>query len=458
MELFYKQKNIYETADSALVTKINKYADKYKEFLQVARTERESVEYAVKLAKAAGFREYVTGEKCEPGDRIYEINRGKAVTIAVIGSKSLREGVNITAAHVDAPRLDLKASPLYEDGEMAYLKTHYYGGVKKYQWHTIPLELRGVVVKQNGEVVTVSVGSDKGDPQFVITDILPHLGADQAKKVLADAFPGEGLNILIGSKPVSDKDDKEKEKVKYGILKLLNEKYGITEEDFLSAELEAVPAFDVRDVGFDRSLLGGYGQDDRVCAYTALSAIIDIKGTPKHTAIALLCDKEEIGSEGVTGMQSRAFERFLGALTRAQGVSLDDCLAESFCLSADVCNAFDPNFAEVSDKRNNAKINYGVSLMKYTGSRGKSGASDASAETIAKLRKIFADAKVTWQMGELGKVDQGGGGTVAMFMAQRNIETIDAGVPVLSMHSPWEIISKADLYMTYKGIAAVYAN
>jgi len=455
-DLFFKPKNIYETASDELTTAIYAYAEGYKAFLSAGRTERESVAEAVTLAKSKGFWEYVPGEKVKPGDRIYFVNAGKSITLAVIGSRSLREGINIAAAHVDAPRLDLKANPLYEDSELAYLKTHYYGGIKKYQWHNIPLELRGVVVKADGSSQKVSIGSDPGDPQFVITDILPHLGDSQLNKTVRDAFPGEGLNILIGSRPNSgDKD--EKELVKYGVMKLINEKYGIIEEDFLSAEIEVVPAHEVRDIGFDRSMVGGYGHDDRVCGYAALTAILDLEGIPDKTAVALLVDKEEIGSEGVAGMQSRAFERFIGSLTRSQGVSIDDCFAESLCLSTDVCNAFDPNFAEVSDKRNNAKVNYGVALMKHTGSRGKSGSNDASAETIGKFRKLFAEHSVAWQMGELGKVDAGGGGTVAMFMSRRNIETIDAGVPVLSMHAPFEVIAKSDLYMTYKAISALYS-
>ncbi|MDR2529957.1 MAG: aminopeptidase [Oscillospiraceae bacterium] len=455
--LAHKPKNIYESADDALTVRIFDYAEGYRSFINAAKTERECAESIVKLVKLKGFREYVPGEKAEPGDRIYCVNRAKSVMAAVVGSRSLRDGMNIAAAHLDSPRLDLKASPLYESDEIAFLKTHYYGGVKKYQWHAIPLEIRGVIVTRDGSVVKVSIGADSGDPQFVITDLLPHLGQDQAKKPLGDAFPGEGLNVLVGSRPaLSDKD--EKEKVKLGVLQLLNEKYGTTEEDLLSAELEIVPAFEARDVGLDRSMIGAYGHDDRVCSYAALTAVLDIEGTPERTALAMLVDKEEIGSEGVTGMQSRAFERFVGSLTRSQGVSLDDCLAESFCISADVCNAFDPNFPEVSDKRNNARLNYGVSFMKFTGSRGKSGSNDANAETIATLRRIFAEHGVVWQMGELGRVDLGGGGTVAMYMARRNIETIDAGVPVLSMHAPWEIIAKSDLYMTYKALLAVFAN
>ncbi|MDR0857407.1 MAG: aminopeptidase [Oscillospiraceae bacterium] len=455
-DLLHSPKNIYETADERLRADIATYGEGYKNFIQNARTERECTLRVIELARARGFREYVHGEKAIPGDKIYSVNRGKAVTLAVIGSESLANGVNIAGAHIDSPRLDLKANPLYEDSEIAYFKTHYYGGIKKYQWHSIPLEIRGVICKADGSKVTVSIGSEPGDPRFVISDILPHLGQEQSKKVLADAFPGEGLNIIVGSIPDNTKDDKVKDKTKLAVLRLFNEKYGITEEDFISAELEAVPAHEVRDIGFDRSLIGGYGSDDRVCSYTALTAILEIEGTPKRTAVCLLADKEEIGSESVTGLQSRAFDRFVGSLTRSQGVNLDDCFAESFCLSADVCNAFDPNFPEVSDKRNNAKLNYGVSLMKFTGQRGKSGSSDASAETIAKVRGLFAANNVTWQIGELGKVDQGGGGTLAVYFAQRNIETIDAGVPVLSMHAPYELISKADLYSTYTAMKALY--
>ncbi|MDR2360660.1 MAG: aminopeptidase [Oscillospiraceae bacterium] len=456
-DLLYSAKNIYETASPELISQIHEYASGYKAFLNIAKTERECVEFAIEYAKSRDFREYVPGEKVQTGDRIYFNNRGKAIYLAVIGVKSLREGCNIAVAHVDAPRLDLKASPLYEDSEIAYLRTHYYGGVKKYQWHTIPLEIRGVIIRGDGEKIKVSIGSDPEDPRFVITDILPHLGEKQNAKTLRDAFPGEDLKILFGTCP-DYSGDNEKDKVKLGVLKLLNEKYGITEADFLSAELEVVPAHEAHDVGLDRSLVGGYGHDDRACGYAALTALCGFEGIPERTAVAMLVDKEEIGSDGTAGMQSRAFERFMGSLSRSQGVSLDDCFAESFCVSNDVCNAFDPNFADVSDKQNNAALNHGVCFMKYTGSRGKSGSNDANAETIAVLRRVFADNGVAWQMGELGKVDAGGGGTVALYMANRNIETIDAGVPVLSMHAPWELISKADLYMTYKSIAAVFKD
>jgi aspartyl aminopeptidase len=354
---------------------------------------------------------------------------------------------------VDAPRIDLKQNPLYEDGELAFFKTRYYGGIKKYQWVTLPLALHGIAVKKDGTQIEVVIGEEAGDPVFLITDLLPHLDKDQAKKTLGEAFTGENLNILIGSRPTGG--EKDTDRVKHAILQLLNEKYGLVEEDFLSAEFEAVPAEKARDVGFDHTMLGGYGQDDRACAFAGLRAILDIK-KPEKTAVCVLADKEEVGSDGTSGMQSAAFEHFMEDLCDAQNVKLRHCFEKSFCLSADVCNAFDPNFADVSEKRNSAKFNYGMGMMKYTGSRGKSGSSDASAEIVGCLRKIFEDNGVVWQMTELGKVDQGGGGTVAKYMANRNIDTIDAGVPVLSMHSPYEITSKLDCYMTYKGIKAIY--
>ena len=395
---------------------------------------------------------YVPGMALKAGDRVYQSNRGKALMLAVIGEQPLSEGCVIAGAHVDCPRLDLKQVPMYEDTEMAFFKTHYYGGIKKYQWVAIPLELHGVVALKNGDLIDVVIGRDPDDPQFVITDLLPHLAADQMKKTLAEGITGEGLNILIGSMPY---DDEGKDRVKLAILSLLYDDYGITEEDFLSAELVATPAFEARDIGLDRSLIGGYGHDDRVCAYAELRAILDVK-TPKRTAVCILADKEEIGSEGVSGMKSRAFETFMEDLCDAQGVALRRCFENSFCISADVCNAFDPNFPEVSEKRNEAKVNYGMGICKYTGARGKSGTSDASAEIVAHLRRLFAENGVVWQLVELGKVDQGGGGTIAKFMAERNIDTIDAGVPVLSMHAPFEVVSKFDCWMTYKGVLAAY--
>ena len=452
-KLFYTRKNAWDGVDEATKTAIHDYCEDYKSFLDAAKTEREAVKTAIALAETKGFRAFRRGEKLVPGDKVYCNNRGKALMLAVIGRRSLAEGANIAAAHIDSPRLDLKQQPIYEDSEICMSKTHYYGGIKKYQWVTIPLAIHGVVVRADGEKVDVCIGEDAGDPVLLVTDLLPHLGKDQGKKSLDEAFTGENLNILLGSVPVGDA--KESDRVKLGVLQLLHEKYGITEEDMISAELTAVPAAKARDVGLDRSLIGAYGHDDRSCAYAELRAILDIEA-PERTAVCILADKEEIGSEGVSGMQSEAFECFMADLCDTQGVALRHCFAASFCLSADVCNAFDPNFPEVSEKRNNAQVNYGMGLIKFTGARGKSGSNDASAEIIGDLRRIFAEENVVWQMGELGKVDQGGGGTVAMYMANRNIDTIDAGVPVLSMHAPYETVAKLDCYMTYKGVKAVY--
>ena len=423
-------------------------------FLNRSRTEREAVCSAIEEAEACGFVPYVPGMPLKVGDKVYQNNRGKALMLAVIGKKPLSEGSVIAGAHVDAPRLDLKQVTMYETDELCYFKTHYYGGIKKYQWVTIPLELHGVVALKSGETVDVVIGRDPEDPRFVITDLLPHLAQDQMKKTLAEGITGEGLNILIGSVPY---DDEGKDRVKLAVLSLLNDTYGITEEDFLSAELVAVPAFDVTEVGLDRSLIGGYGHDDRVCAYAELKAIFDVKD-PERTCVCILADKEEIGSEGVSGMQSEAFDTFMADLCESQGVALRRCYEKSFCLSADVTNAFDPNFPEVSEKRSESKVNYGMGICKFTGARGKSGTSDASAEVVGYLRRLFAREGVVWQMAELGKVDQGGGGTIAKFMAKRNIDTIDAGVPVLSMHAPFEVVGKFDCYMTYKGVLAAYAD
>ena len=453
-KLFYTQKNGFDLISEDEKKACFAYCEDYKRYLNASRTEREAVSQAIMLAESRGFVPYEQGMELKAGDRVYLSNRGKALMLAVIGKKSLAEGANIAAAHVDAPRLDLKQLPLYEDNELAYFKTHYYGGIKKYQWTAIPLELHGVVALKDGTVIDVAVGNSPEDPQFVITDLLPHLAADQVKKSASDFISAESLNILLGSCP---DEEQGSDRVKLAIMKIINERYGITEEDFLSAELMAVPAFEVRDIGFDRSLIGGYGHDDRVCAYAELAAIMAAEN-PEKTAVCILADKEEIGSEGVSGMQSHAFECFMGDLCAAQGVELEHCFANSFCISADVCNGFDPNFPEVSEKRNNAKLNYGMGICKFTGSRGKSGSNDAHAEVVATIRRWFAEADVVWQMAELGKVDQGGGGTVAMFMARRNIDTIDAGVPVLSMHAPFEIVAKFDCYMTYKGVKAMYMS
>lgn len=452
-ELFYKQKNGYDTMSTQQRIDMEDYCRGYMAFLNEARTEREAVKIAIEMAEDKGFVEYVDGMKLSPGDKVYCNNRSKALMLAVIGSKSLEEGCVIAGAHVDSPRIDLKQNPLYESDELAYFKTHYYGGIKKYQWVTIPLELHGVVALKNGETIDVSIGHDPSDPQFVITDLLPHLGKEQMRKTMEEGITGEGLNILIGSIPYADEGS---DRVKLAVMSILNDRYGIVEEDFLSAELTAVPAFEVREIGLDRSLIGGYGHDDRVCAYAELKAILDLDEVPEKTAVCILADKEETGSDGVSGMQSSAFECFMEELCAGQNVPLRRCFKNSFCLSADVTAAFDPNFPEVSEKRNDAKLNYGMGICKFTGARGKSGTSDASAEIVGYLRRIFADAGVVWQMSELGKVDQGGGGTIAKYMANRNIDTIDAGVPVMSMHAPFEVVAKFDCFMTYLGVLAAY--
>ncbi len=452
-DLAYERKNGYDRVAPEELEAMEAYCTGYKQFLDAGKTERECVDRAVALAQGAGFRAYERGMELKPGDKIYKVNRGKALMLAVLGQEKLDRGVCIGAAHIDSPRLDLKQNPLYESDELGFFKTHYYGGIRKYQWVTIPLELHGVIVLKSGQSIRVSVGNGEGDPLFTIDDLLPHLATDQSKKPLHEAIPGESLNILIGSRPL--RNDEGKDRVKIAILELLNRKYGMTEEDFISAELCAVPAFSARDVGFDRSLIGAYGHDDRVCAYASLAALLQVQN-PRRTAICMLADKEEIGSEGVSGMQSAAFDAFLADLCASQNVPLRACYEKSFCLSADVTAAYDPNFAEVYEKRNSAFVNYGMGMCKYTGSRGKSGASDASAEVVAYARRVLDAAGVIWQMAELGKVDQGGGGTVAAFMARRNIDTLDAGVPVLSMHSPFETVGKLDCYMTFKGMKAMY--
>ena len=453
-KLLSTKKNGYDVLSKEELTNMETYCDSYKAFLDAGKTERLCAREAIRLAEEAGYRPYRREMEVKSGDKLYVCNRGKAVLLAHIGEKPLSEGAQIAAAHIDAPRLDLKPNPLYEDAELAFFKTHYYGGIRKYQWVALPLELHGVVAMKDGSSVTVNIGADANDPKLVITDLLPHLGAEQSKKPLGSAVPAETLNLLLGSRPIGEEEDSGR--VKLAVMKLLNEKYGITEDDFNSAELEAVPAANACDVGLDRSMIGAYGHDDRVCAYASLKALLDLEKTPAKTAVCVLADKEEIGSDGVTGMQSAAFETFMEDLCAAQGVALRVCYEKSFCLSADVTAAYDPDFAEVYEKRNSAFLNRGVGLCKYTGARGKSGASDADAETIAYIRRIFDDAGVVWQIAELGKVDAGGGGTVAMYMANRNITTLDAGVPVLSMHAPFETVAKLDCYETYKGVKAVY--
>ena len=452
-KLFYRPKNGYDQIDAEQTGEIFAYAEGYKRFLDAARTEREAVKEAIRMAEDAGFVPYTFGMELQPGAKVYVNNRGKALMLAVLGEQPLDHGCVIAGAHVDSPRLDLKQTPMYEDSELAYFKTHYYGGIKKYQWVAIPLELHGKIVRADGSEVYVKIGADPEDPQFVINDLLPHLGREQGKKPLNEAIPSESLNILIGSWP--EPDDDGSDRVKLAIMRILHEKYGIVEEDFISAELEAVPAANARDLGFDRSLIGAYGHDDRVCAYAELAAILQLD-VPEKTAVCIFADKEEIGSEGVSGMQGEAFEHFMKTLCGMQSVELTDCFANSFCISADVTAAYDPNFSEVYERRNAAYVNYGVGLCKYTGSGGKGGASDASAEVVGRIRRLFNGNGVMWQMAELGKTDAGGGGTVAKYMAKRNIDTLDAGVPVLSMHAPYETVAKLDCYMTYKGMKVFF--
>ena len=449
--LLSQKKNAVLKMKAEDIKKSDKFCEGYKKFLDAAKTEREAVEYTVKLLKDHGFIEFKPGMGLKAGDKVYVNNRGKAVIMAVIGSEDIKKGVKLCAAHIDSPRLDLKQCPVYEDTEMALFKTHYYGGIKKYQWTVIPLALHGVIVKADGSKVTVTIGEDEDDPVFCVNDLLPHLAQDQMKRNLAQGIKGEELNIVIGSRPF--KEDGLSEAVKLNIMNILNEKYGIVEDDFLSAELEAVPAFKAKDIGFDRSMIGAYGHDDRVCAYTALMATVKCKN-PKYTAVTILTDKEETGSDGNTGLQSAYLKYFIADLAAEFGEEGRTVLSNSECMSADVNAAFDPTFPDVMDKRNCAFINYGVVVTKFTGARGKSGTSDASAEFVGKIRRLLDKNNVIWQTGELGKVDMGGGGTVAAYIANLNVDTIDVGVPVLSMHAPFESVSKIDVYMTYKAFSA----
>lgn len=452
-KLFYVPKHASEVVSQSETDKADEFCEEYKSFLNKAKTEREAVIYVLDKAKENGYVEFDRDEKYQAGDKVYYNNRGKSIILAVIGKKSLKEGIRLSAAHIDSPRLDMKQNPLYEDSDIAYFKTHYYGGIKKYQWTAIPLSLHGVVVKKDGTKAQVNVGEDDGDPKFVVTDLLPHLAAEQMKRTLADGIRGEELNIVIGSRPF--RDDEASEKVKLNVMNILFEKYGITESDFLSAELEAVPAFKATDIGFDRSMIGSYGHDDRVCAYPAAEAIFNIE-SPEYTAVTVLTDKEEIGSDGNTGLNSSYFKYFVADLANMQGVNYHTVLSNSQCLSADVNAAFDPTFADVSEKRNASYVNKGVVITKYTGSRGKAGTSDASAEYMGKIRSILDGENIVWQSGELGKVDAGGGGTVAMYLAALDIDVVDLGVPVLSMHAPFEVVAKLDVYMAYRAFKAFF--
>lgn len=454
-KLLISRKNGYQRIDEDTVKKIYSFCEDYKTFLDSGKTEREVVKYTVDLVKRYGFVEYERGKRYKPGDKVYYVNRNKAVILAVMGQEPVEKGVRLAAAHIDSPRLDLKPNPLYEDYEQALFKTHYYGGIKKYQWTAIPLALHGVVVKKDGSAINIAIGEKPGEPQFCVTDLLPHLAADQMKKTMAEGIKGEALNILIGSRPL--RSDKGSELVKLNIMRILNEQYGILEEDFLSAELEAVPAFKASDIGFDRSLIGSYGQDDRVCAWAAVMATVATE-RPRHTVVTVLADKEEVGSDGNTGLASAFLKYFIEDLAESQGSSGRTALSNSRCLSVDVNSAFDSNYPEVNEKQNAAYINYGVVITKYTGSRGKAGTSDASAEFMGEIRGLLDRHNVVWQTGELGKVDQGGGGTVAKFIANMNVDVVDVGVPVLSMHSPFEVVAKLDLYMTYRAICAFYSE
>lgn len=452
-KLFYNPKHASEVISQEETDKADAFCEEYKNFLNKAKTEREAVVYVLVKAKKNGFVEFDRAKKYNAGDKVYYNNRGKSIILAVIGKNGLESGTRLSAAHIDSPRLDMKQNPLYEDTEIAYFKTHYYGGVKKYQWTAIPLSLHGVVVKRDGTKAYVNVGEDDNDPKFVVTDLLPHLAAEQMKRTLADGIRGEELNILIGSRPF--KDDEASEKVKLNIMNILFEKYRIIESDFLSAELEAVPAFKSCDIGFDRSMIGSYGHDDRVCAYPAAEAIFNIEN-PEYTAITVLTDKEEIGSDGNTGLNSSYFKYFVADLANMQGVNYHTVLSNTHCLSADVNAAFDPTFPDVSERRNASYINKGVVITKYTGSRGKAGTSDASAEYMGKIRSMLDGADVVWQSGELGKVDAGGGGTVAMYLAALDIDVVDLGGPVLSMHAPFEVVSKLDVYMAYRAFKTFF--
>lgn len=446
-ELFKNSKNGRSIVSQEILDKCDEYAKGYKIFLDNAKTEREAVKTAINLAETAGFKEFCQGEKYNAGDKIYINNRGKSIAFAIIGKEPVENGVNISAAHIDSPRLDLKPNPLYEDVELALFKTHYYGGIRKYQWTAVPLSLHGVFALKDGSVKEVCIGEKDDEPKFVINDLLPHLAQEQSKRTLNEGIKGEELNVLIGSHPF--KDDKGSELVKLNILKILNEKYGICEDDFLSAELEIVPAFKACDIGLDCSMVGAYGQDDRVCAYPALTALCNIEN-PQKTALVILADKEEVGSMGNTGLDSDFLRYVIYDLAKIQGGDGSVAIRNSKCLSADVNAAMDPTFQDVMERRNASFLNYGVVITKYTGARGKSGTSDASAEYMAYIRNLLDKNEIIWQSGELGKVDLGGGGTVAQFVANLGIDVVDLGVPVLSMHAPFETTAKLDIYMCYR--------
>jgi len=452
-DLLYTTKNVWDKADNALRDAMMDFSSGYKDFLNNAQTERLAAKEIVRQAREAGYVDVCEKKTIAAGDKVYFINRDKAVALLHVGNRPLCEGTRIVASHIDSPRLDLKPVPLYEESDIAYLKTHYYGGIKKYQWTAIPLAMYGVVVTK-GKAIEIAVGGPEDDMVFTISDLLPHLAQKQMDKKMRDGIEGESLNLITGS----ILGEGETNRAKIAVMTILNERYGIIEEDFVSAELEIVPSFTAKDVGFDRSMVGGYGQDDRVCSYAGLRALLDVNQVPEYTAVCLLADKEEVGSMGNTGMRSMFFENIFAEVMEKQGqyseIDLRRCFSNSKCLSADVGAAFDPAYPSVSERRNTAFFNHGTAICKYTGSRGKAGSSDASAEFVSMIRDIFTGAGVYWQFCELGSVDMGGGGTVAQYLANLNIDVIDCGVALLSMHSPYEVAAKADIYMTYKGYHA----
>ena len=455
--LFNQKKNGIDVFTEDELNACDEFCEGYKEFLGTHKTEREVAAYVEDVAQKNGFVKFDEfGGALNAGDKVYYANRGKAIILCVKGKRSIKDGVRISAAHIDSPRLDLKQCPIYEQDGVGYFKTHYYGGIKKYQWTTIPLSLHGRICKTDGSFVDVNIGENPDEPKFCITDILPHLGGEQMQRKANEIVKGEELNVVIGSRPF--KDDDESERIKLNLLSLLYEKYGIVERDFLSAELELVPAYTVDDIGFDRSMIGGYGHDDRVCSYPALQAILDIDEAPEYTAITVLTDKEETGSDGNTGLNSSYLKYFVEDLARLEGFEGRDVLRNSKCLSADVNAAYDPTWSTVFEKNNASFINNGVCVTKFTGARGKSGTSDASAEFCAWVGNLLDENGVLWQTGELGKVDGGGGGTVAMYIANMDVDTIDVGVPVLSMHAPYEIVSKIDVYSAYKAFLTFFTK
>jgi aspartyl aminopeptidase len=456
-ELIYKKKFIWEKISVEERGEVFELGEDYKSFIDASKTERLSIKEIIRRAEQQGFKPLDEFNELKTGDKVYYVNKRKSAVLAVIGKEKIENGMNIVGSHVDSPRIDLKQNPLYEEHGISLLKTHYYGGIRKYQWVALPLALYGTIVKADGETIDISIGDDERDPVFYITDLLPHLAKDQKDKKLSEAIEGEGLNVIIGSLPAEGKDDEKK--FKLNVLKILNEKYGMIEEDFQTAEIEIVPAGRARDVGIDRGMISAYGHDDRVCAYTSLKAIFEVDNNDR-TAVALFADKEEVGSIGNTGMHSEFFNNMVGEMILLQGnsdmLSLKRALANSSMLSSDVAAGVDPTYPQVTELQNAAVMGQGVVMVKYTGSRGKSGANDASAEYIGKIRKIFNESNIMWQTAELGKVDQGGGGTIAYIMANLNMDVVDLGVPVLSMHAPFELVSKTDVYMTYKAYKAFY--